>query len=65
MSCRTGPLRVARPLRGGCTGLAGMILGGPPVGRDYRMPFVSGVEGVNRPIILSSDCHPFVRFEDS
>src|ERR1700722_13142794 len=34
MSCRTGPLRVARPLRGVYTGL-GMISGrGPPVGRD-------------------------------
>ena len=26
LSCRTGRLRGARPLRGVCTGLAGMIL---------------------------------------
>ena len=46
MSCRTGLLRGGRPLRGVCTGFAGMILGGPPVGRDYRMTSVSGVEGL-------------------
>jgi hypothetical protein len=33
MSCRTGPLRVGRPPRGGYTGLARMIFVGPPVGR--------------------------------
>jgi hypothetical protein len=34
MSCRTGPLRVERPLRGVYAGLAGIISIGPPVGRD-------------------------------
>jgi hypothetical protein len=33
MSCRTGPLRVGRPLRGGYTGLDGMMFFGPPDGR--------------------------------
>jgi hypothetical protein len=34
VSCRTGPLRVGRPLRGLYTGLGRMSGGGPPVGRD-------------------------------
>ena len=34
LSCRTGPLRVGRPLRGVCTGLARINSLGPPVGRD-------------------------------
>jgi hypothetical protein len=38
MSCRTGPLRVERPLRGVYTGLAGMIFLGPPVGREIIDP---------------------------
>jgi len=38
MSCRTGPLRVGRPLRGGCTGRGGISDIGPPVGRDYYFP---------------------------
>jgi hypothetical protein len=33
MSCRTGPLRVERPLRGGYTGLARMIFVGLPLVR--------------------------------
>src|SRR3984885_9027605 len=33
MSCRTGPLRVERPLRGGYTGFAAAIICWPPVGR--------------------------------
>ena len=33
VSCRTGPLRVARPLRGVYTGLGGMVVFGPAVGR--------------------------------
>jgi hypothetical protein len=32
-SCRTGPLRAERPLRGGCTGLGWTGRIGPPVGR--------------------------------
>jgi hypothetical protein len=52
MSCRTGPLRVARPLRGVCTGHAGTIIFGPPVGRDYRFP----AYGVNR--FLLNLCDP-------
>jgi hypothetical protein len=38
MSCRTGPLRVGRPLRGVYTGLAEMIGNGPPVGREMNDP---------------------------
>jgi hypothetical protein len=38
MSCRTGPLRVARPLRGVYTGLGEMIFVGPPVGRKKDNP---------------------------
>jgi len=38
MSCRTGPLRVERPLRGVYTGLAGMIIVGPTVGREMNDP---------------------------
>jgi hypothetical protein len=34
LSCRTGPLRVVRPLRGGYTGLGDSICFGPTVGRD-------------------------------
>jgi hypothetical protein len=37
-SCRTGPLRVGRPLRGAYTGLAGTIGVGPPVGREKMIP---------------------------
>jgi hypothetical protein len=33
MSCRTGPLRAARPLRGVCTDLARIISKETPVGR--------------------------------
>lgn len=33
MSCRTDPLRAARPLRGVYTGLGGGNCTGPPVGR--------------------------------
>ena len=32
MSCRTGPLRAGRPLRGVCTGLGDPIFLGPAVG---------------------------------
>ncbi len=35
LSCRTGPLRVGRPLRGGYTGLGGTSCTGSPVGRGY------------------------------
>jgi len=38
MSCRTGPLRVGRPLHGVYTGLAGMIFIGPTVGRRRTIP---------------------------
>jgi hypothetical protein len=34
VSCRTGPLRVGRPLRGVCTGLAGDNSGGLPLVGD-------------------------------
>jgi len=38
MSCRTGPLRVERPLRGVYTGLEGIIFFGPTVGREINVP---------------------------
>ena len=38
MSCRTGPLRVGRPLRGLYTFLATAIFCGPPVGRKMNDP---------------------------
>ena len=37
-SCRTGPLRVGRPLRGVSTGLGRIILFGPTVGREMMIP---------------------------
>ena len=48
MSCRTGPLRVGRPLRGGCTGLGGTMLHGPPVGRGMMFRPAGG------PMLLAS-----------
>jgi hypothetical protein len=38
MSCRTGPLRVGRPLRGVYTCLGANDLLGPPVGREMNDP---------------------------
>jgi hypothetical protein len=38
LSCRTGPLRVVRPLRGGYTGLEGILFFGPTVGREINDP---------------------------
>src|ERR1700677_4478382 len=38
MSCRTGPLRVGRPLRGAYTFLATTNYRGPPVGRKRMIP---------------------------
>src|SRR5580698_3167491 len=39
MSCRTGPLRAGRPLRGGWIGLGGMRCLGPSAARVWRLLF--------------------------
>jgi hypothetical protein len=38
LSCRTGPLRVERPLRGVYTGRDKMVFFGPTVGREDNDP---------------------------
>jgi hypothetical protein len=45
VSCRTGPLRVVRPLRGVCTLLWLGDDGGPPVGRNVLNSRPSGAPG--------------------
>ena len=56
MSCRTGPLRVGRPLRGVHTGLAGMISIGPPVGRDHRFRPTGGPMLIMLPRQIKKAC---------
>jgi hypothetical protein len=52
MSCRTGPRRVERPLRGVYTDLAKAIFCGPPVGRAMMIP-TNGRANVAYPVWTS------------
>src|ERR1700722_7495769 len=56
MSCRTGPLRVARPLRGVCTLFRNASDCGPPVGRKMTIPTIGRAKAPDLPRQVKKAC---------